>query len=60
MNNTHSEDSLRRNISMAAENAANARPPPNAALGPELRARMAPVTNTPAMGLTMSYFARYY
>lgn len=33
------------NKSIAAENAANARPPPNAALGPEFLARTPPATN---------------
>lgn len=33
---------LRKNKSMAAEKAANARPPPKAAFGPEFRARIPP------------------
>jgi len=39
---TYSAGSFRRNISIAAENAANANPPPTAALGPEFRAKIPP------------------
>lgn len=42
---THSEGSLRINVSMAAENAANARPPVNTPLGPEERASIPPEMN---------------
>ena len=58
--NTHPELSRLKNMSMAAENAANAKPPPKAALGPEFRARIPPTINPAATGLTMSFFARYY
>jgi hypothetical protein len=43
---TYSDVSRRiNNKSIAAENAANARPPPNAAFGPEFLARMPPAMN---------------
>lgn len=44
---------------MAAENAANAIPPPTAAFGPEFRARIPPATKPAATGFTMSFLARY-
>lgn len=46
-------------ISIAHEKAANATPPPIAALGPEFLARIAPVAKPAATGLTRSFFARY-
>jgi len=55
----HSDGSLRRNKSMAAEKAANANPPPKAAFGPEFRASPPPATKPAAIGFTMSFFARY-
>jgi hypothetical protein len=45
---------------MAAENAANARPPPKAALGPEFRASIPPATNPAATEFVISFLARYY
>lgn len=45
---------------MAAEKAANASPPPNAAFGPEFLARMPPAMNPAATGFTMSFLARYW
>lgn len=45
---------------MAAEKAANASPPPNAAFGPEFRARMPPAMKPAATGFTMSFLARYW
>lgn len=57
---THSAGSRLMNQSMAAENAANAIPPPNAALGPEFRARMPPEMNPAVIGLTISFLARYW
>ena len=47
-------------MSMAAEKAANAIPPPKAAFGPELRARTPPAKKPEAMELYMSFFARYW
>ena len=44
---------------MAAENAAKATPPPNAAFGPAFRAKIPPAKNPAATGFTMSFFARY-
>lgn len=57
---THSAGSRRRNKSMAAENAANATPPPNAAWGPEFRARIPPAMNPAATEFAISFFARYF
>ena len=56
---TYSAGSLRKNRSMAAENAAKARPPPSTPVGPEPRARIPPATNPAATGFTMSFRARY-
>lgn len=50
---------LRNNRSTTAENAANANPPPIAALGPEFRAKTPPATNPDATELYMSFLARY-
>jgi hypothetical protein len=53
--------SLRMNSrSMAAENAAKAKPPPSAAFGPEFRARTPPAMNPDATELYISFLARYY
>jgi len=41
---TYSAGSRRINRSIAAEKAANARPPPTTAFGPEFRARIPPAT----------------
>lgn len=57
---TYSGVSRRRNKSIAAENAAKAIAPPNAAFGPELRARMPPETNPAAIAFVISFLARYY
>jgi|SRR5882762_10354986 hypothetical protein len=56
---THSGGSRLKNISMAAENAAKARPPPKTALGPECRARIPPATNPAATEFVISFLARY-
>jgi hypothetical protein len=59
--NTHSGGSRRKkNVSIAAEKAANARPPPKAAFGPELRASTPPARNPEATELYMSFLARYW
>jgi len=50
--------SLLRNISIAPEKAANARPPPTAAFGPDVLASILPVTNPPSMPFVMSLRAR--
>lgn len=50
----------KKSMSMAAEKAANASPPPKAAFGPELRARTPPAKKPEATELYMSFFARYY
>jgi hypothetical protein len=55
----YSGGSLLMNKSIAAEKAANANPPPRTAFGPEFRASTPPATNPAAIGLTMSFFARY-
>lgn len=47
----YSGGSRRKNRSIAVEKAANAKPPPNAALGPELRARTAPAKKPDATEL---------
>lgn len=47
----HSGGSRRKNRSIAEEKAANAKPPPNAAFGPELRARVAPAKKPDATEL---------
>jgi hypothetical protein len=44
---------------MAAEKAANAAPPPSMAMGPALRARMAPETKPADRPFQWSFFARY-
>lgn len=57
---SYSGVSLRRKSrSIAAENAANAKPPPKAALGPELRARIPPDKNPADTELYISFLARY-
>lgn len=45
---------------MAAEKAANARPPPKAALGPEFRARIPPARKPDDTEFQISFLARYY
>jgi hypothetical protein len=50
---------LKKSKSIAAENAANATPPPKAARGPALRARMPPDTKPAETELYISFFARY-
>lgn len=56
---THSAGSRLRNKSIAAEKAAKASPPPNAALGPEFRARTPPAMNPAATEFVISFLARY-
>lgn len=50
---------LKNSRSIAAENAANANPPPNAAFGPEFRANTPPATKPEATEFTRSFLARY-
>ena len=60
-NGAHSGASRRMNSrSIAAEKAANARPPPKAAFGPEFRASTPPATKPDDTELYMSFLARYY
>lgn len=57
---TYSAGSLLRNAtSTIAEKAANARPPPKAALGPEFRARTPPARNPEDIEFQISFLARY-
>lgn len=57
--NTYSDVSRLKNKSIAAENAAKAKPPPRAAFGPEFRASIPPATKPAATGFTISFLARY-
>lgn len=57
---TYSAGSLRRNsMSIPAEKAANARPPPKAAFGPAFRARTPPARKPDDIEFQMSFLARY-
>jgi hypothetical protein len=56
---TYSAGSRRKKRSIAAENAAKARPPPSTPDGPELRARIPPATKPAATGFAISFRARY-